>query len=99
MNTLKRAICLIAVDEDVEPEVTKTKKSPRGTIITGEDLYQKIKNVVEEKQAQRINGMLMDLFSASAVVKVADNLNEQNRARFLALPLVKIVNMAFQMLK
>lgn len=84
-NHLKKAIAILG--------------QQKRKIITGEELYQKLKEIVDNGQAQRINGSLVDTFSASAVVQVADALTEQNRAKFLSFPLVKIVNIAFQMLK
>lgn len=40
----------------------------------------------------------LDSFSASAIVAVHDNLNETNRAKFAALPLTKMVRVAFSIL-
>lgn len=41
----------------------------------------------------------LDLFTASHIVAVHDNLNEVNRAKFAALPLPKMASVAFKVLK
>lgn len=50
-------------------------------------------------QYEKINGHMVDLFSASAIVKVHDALNEANRAKFLALPIARMASISFQLLK
>ncbi len=40
----------------------------------------------------------LDLYSASAIVMVHDGLNETNRARFLAMPLIDMASVAFKVL-
>lgn len=44
----------------------------------------------------KINGVTVDLFSASAIVAVHDACTETNRAKFLALPVVKMARVAFK---
>lgn len=45
------------------------------------------------------NGVLLDSFTASAVVLVHDGLNEVNRAKFFALPLTKAVTVVWKLVK
>jgi RadC-like JAB domain len=59
-------------------------------------LIDRLRTIVADKQAARVNGILVDLFSASAVVGVYDALNETNRAKFAAMPLPKMVDLAFK---
>ena len=44
-------------------------------------------------------GVLLDLFSASALVTVFDNLNPENQEKLLKLPLVKAVMISFKLIK
>lgn len=41
--------------------------------------------------------VLFDLFTASAVVQVHDALNETNRAKFAALPLLRMVDVTWKL--
>jgi len=67
--------------------------------LQGEALYDALKKIVDEKQYAKIHGQVVDLFSASAMVQVADALNEANREKFLSLPLAKAHAMTFRVLK
>lgn len=73
-----------------------TKKTQGNT--TGEDLYKALKQIVTDKQAAKIDGKLVDMFSASAVVNVADQINPANRAKLLAKGPVFAAGVAMRML-
>ena len=57
------------------------------------------RKIVDEKQAGKVDGSMVDLFSASAVVAVLDALNEKNKEHFLSLPPVNMAKIAFKMMK
>lgn len=57
------------------------------------------RKIVQEKSYSIIDGVTVDLFTASAVVKVYDALNEQNRAKFAACSVVKMVAITWKVLK
>jgi hypothetical protein len=81
------------------PDSRAPVASAKAARLQGEALYAALKKIVDEKQHAKINGQMVDLFSASAMVQVADALNEKNRERFLSLPLTKAHAMTFRMLK
>jgi hypothetical protein len=58
-----------------------------------------LRRIVEHCQYAKIDGCMVDLFTASAIVKVHDALNETNRARFLSAPVQKMAHVAFQLVK
>ena len=58
-----------------------------------------LRRIVDEQQAARVEGLLVDLFTASAIVSVLDGLNPTNRARYLALPIENMANIAIKMIK
>lgn len=66
------------------------RKTPRIT---------RMRTIVENGQAVRMEGKLVDTFTASAYVKVAEALNETNRAKLEALPLSKAVALVWKLLK
>ncbi len=69
------------------------------TPATREERIAAFRRIVEQKQYAKIDGVMIDLFSASAVVKVYDALNETNRAMFAEFPAPKMVRVAFKFVK
>jgi hypothetical protein len=57
---------------------------------------EQFRKIVREKQYGEVDGVTVDLFSASAVVQVHDALNETNRAKFLSLTPFQMVKLAFR---
>jgi len=57
------------------------------------------RNVVENKSYAKIDGCMIDLFSANYVVQVYDALNPINREKFMTLVAPKAVKVAFQLVK
>lgn len=80
---------------------TTTRK--HGTEVTtpadGVERVAAFRRVVERKQYAKIDGTMIDLFSASAVVGVYDKLSPENQAKFAALPAAKMVSVAFKLIK
>jgi len=58
-----------------------------------------IANVVKKRQAKKIDGMLMDLTTANAVMKVYKALNRTNKKKFAELPLKKMVTVTWKLVK
>ena len=58
-----------------------------------------LRQIVAEKQAAKVEGTMVDLFSASAIVSVLDALNETNKEKFLKLPVGRMADIAFKMMK
>jgi hypothetical protein len=64
-----------------------------------QDKLGRLRAIVDRKQCNVIEGELVDLFSASVMVKVHDALNEENRARFMSLPICKMAKVAFKLVE
>lgn len=47
----------------------------------------------------KVNEVLVDSYSASAIVAVHDKLNPENQAKLLAMPVAKVASVAFKLLK
>lgn len=56
-----------------------------------------LKKIVEDKQCAYYGGMLVDMFSASAVLAVHGKLNDANKAKLEALDLPVMVHVAFEL--
>jgi len=50
--------------------------------MTGKEKIEKCREIVKEHQAMKIDGTLMDAFTASAVVQVYDALGDENKTNF-----------------
>jgi hypothetical protein len=66
-----------------------------------EDLRWIVTNKQNKKVKDPVSGktMKVDLFSASAVVQVYDNINDSNKKKYVTVSLPKMVSMAFKLLK
>lgn len=82
-------------------EPTRTRE--RGTRVTttkdGAAIIAGCRSIVANGQYEKINGHMVDLFSASAIVKVFDAINDTNKAKFQALPVARMASIALSMLK
>ena len=80
---------------------TYQRTREHGTVETvpgnGTDRIASIRAVVERKRYAKIDGCMMDLFSASAIVKVYDALNAANRAKFAAFTAPVMAGIAFKL--
>ena len=56
-----------------------------------------LKKIVSECEAARIEGSIVDLFSASAIVRVAEKLSPENLEKFMAMPVRKMATVAFKL--
>jgi hypothetical protein len=84
-----------------EREPTRVREGGRQVTRTNGDPAVKLaafRRIVDEKSFAKIDGYGVDLFSASAVVQIHDALNEQNRARYLALSVPKMADVAFRLI-
>ena len=82
-------------------EPTRTRQ--RGTRVTNatcrHERIAAVRRIVAEGQYAKVDGVMVDLFSASAVVKVYDALNGENQAKYAALPVGRMAEIAFKLLK
>lgn len=78
--------------DDLADAVWKLPKLPRKT-----PRIDRLRWIVHHRQASRMEGLLVDGFTASMLVQVHDALNEENRAKFLALPLIKMVKLGWKL--
>lgn len=61
--------------------------------------YKTAKTAVDTKTAQMLEGVLLDTFTASAMVAVYEAMNEDNRAKFDSVPLDKLASFCLQQVK
>jgi len=61
------------------------------------DREQKLRQIVANHQAELIEGILIDASTAHMLVKVLDALNQNNKARFLSLPIVTMAKVGWKL--
>lgn len=57
---------------------------------------EKVRWVVEHKQYNRIDGLLMDMMTASTIIQIYDALSAANKVKFAALKVRKMADVAFK---
>jgi hypothetical protein len=80
--------------DDLADAVWKMPKLPRST-----PRIDRLRWIVHHHQCARVEGLMLDGFTASMLVQVHDKLNEENRAKFLSLPLRKMVDVGWGVVK
>ena len=58
-----------------------------------------LRQIVSDKQRGKVEGVMVDLFTASAIVSVLDAINDANKEKLLALPIDRMADIAFKMMK
>jgi hypothetical protein len=64
-----------------------------------EGVIDQVKDIAAKKQAKKINGVMVDMFTASAISKVYDAVNDANKAKMEKLPITKLADIAMKMMK
>ncbi|MCK5612569.1 hypothetical protein KAR91_62435 [Candidatus Pacearchaeota archaeon] len=80
---------------------TYTRIRERGTVETvagnGEDRIAAIRAVVDKGQFAKIDGVMMDLFSASLVCQVYDALSDGNKKKFASYSAPAMAEIAYKL--
>jgi hypothetical protein len=58
-----------------------------------------VRRIVEEHQYAKIDGQMVDAFSASAIVAIYDALSAENQAKYRGFHVALMADMAFKLLK
>lgn len=61
--------------------LAKQINMPGFTESSGEETVKVLRNIVDQKQAMKVHGMLVDMFTASAIVQVFDKVNDENQKK------------------
>ncbi len=73
-----------------EPEAVEPSGNPK------EDA---IRQIVASSSMAKVDGQRLDLFTAGAIVSVLDALGPENKAHYLRMPVAKMADMAFKLIK
>ena len=64
-----------------------------------ESVIDKVKEIASKKSAAKIDGVMVDSFSASAISQIYDKVNDANKKKMEKLPITKLANLAFKMMQ
>lgn len=62
------------------------------------DKIEAFRQIVADKQYAMIEGITVDSFTASAVVKVYENINEANQVKLAAMPVPRIARVCMNLI-
>jgi len=79
---------VLSEEEGSEPEIISIARR-----IVKNQQFEKVKDPVSGKR------MALDMFSASAIVKVYEKLSDKNKAHMVKQPLPKMVDIVFKLIK
>ena len=58
-----------------------------------------VKDIVSKKQAKKIQGVMVDMFTASAISQIYDKVNDTNKAKMDKLKITQLANLAMKLMK
>jgi hypothetical protein len=64
-----------------------------------EGTIDKVKEIASKKQAMKIDGVMVDSFTASAISQIYDKVNDNIKKKMDSLPITKLANLAFKMMQ
>ena len=62
------------------------------------NVIDKVKDIVKRKSAAKIDGVLVDLFTASAISQIYDKVNPMNKKKMERLPIKKLASAAMRVM-
>jgi len=64
-----------------------------------ENVIEKMKQIVAKKQAMKIDGVMVDMFTASAVTQIYDKVNDANKKKMEKMKPVQLANAAMKLMR
>lgn len=83
--------------EDLEDYISTTSSTSLNP--KEQKRYDTIKEIVDEGQYEKIDGVIIDGTTANMLLKILDNLNEENKKKMLSMPIKKMVDVSWKLVK
>lgn len=100
MTQIVKTIEKIAKGLSDDPAISKAiQLTNEEAELFAESIIDDMRDIVDNKQAKKIKGTMVDLFTASAVVQIYDKVNDSNKSKMEKLPLPKLVDLAYKIMK
>ncbi len=85
--------------EDAAAKVVSEGKELEEVLDEASPTIAKVKDIVKNKQAIKIDGTTVDLFTASAISQVYDKVNDVNKKKMDGMKIIPLANIAMKLLK
>ena len=96
----KQQNLLDKIKKDVGPFTTSTKDIVKEEVLDeASPTIAKVKDIAKNKQAAKIDGTTVDLFTASAISQVYDKVNDVNKKKMDGMKIIPLANIAMKLLK
>ena len=83
----------------VKKKVTLEEAKRKKGVLQGNEKLDAIRSIVKNKQHAEVNGQPLDMQTANAITTVADNLSAKNKRLFLDMPIKKMADVSFKLIK
>ena len=84
---------------DIDSLFTHLQKVHKEEVELGESVIDKVKEIASKKSAKKIDGVMVDSFTASAISQIYDKVNDANKKKMEKLPITKLANLAMKMMQ
>ena len=82
-----------------DKDLAQQARGKKEEVELGESVVDKVKQVASKKQAMKIDGVMVDTFTASAISQIYDKVNDANKKKMDKLPITKLANLAMKMMQ
>ena len=87
----------------MKAHVEPSRVREQGTVVTlpdsGEKRIAAVQAILDRGQYAKIDGVMVDHFSASAIMAVYRAISAENQAKYREMPIAKMASIAFKLLK
>jgi hypothetical protein len=90
---------VIVIDKKDQDKYMKKGWELAEEVGLNEGTIDKVKEIVSKKQAMKIDGVMVDSFTASAISQIYDKVNDANKKKMDKLPITKLANLAMKMMQ
>jgi hypothetical protein len=75
------------------------KVAMAGAVSSPATRIRRLRKIVEERQAGKVDGRMVDGYTASAIIQVYDHLSPANQARYASVPVTRMADIAWKLVK
>jgi len=90
---------VIVIDKKDQDKYMKQGWELAEEVGLNEGTIDKVKEIASKKQAMKIDGVMVDSFTASAISQIYDKVNDANKKKMDSLPITKLANLAMKMMQ
>ena len=96
---LSKVVSQIEKNASIRMTAESVGVKDKSSLNEAKSIIPQLEKIVQDKQHAKIKGKIVDLFTASMIMKIYNAVNDSNKKRMDSLPLEKLVNLAYKMMK